>query len=138
MILIINIPFVYQTHYIYLNMKYIITESKRKESIEKFLKSKYPEVLSVSFKTKTVKFYGGDEVQGGTIQRTTILILLDTLGVTDGDFDILSYETGSKKETNRSITRKIFDDLKDWFGINPMEFASPWGLEFYKLSIVGI
>lgn len=119
-------------------MRYTITESKWKESIEKFLKAKYPEVLSVSFKTKTVKFYGGDEVKGGTIQRTTIIILLDTLGVTDGDFDILAYQTGLKEQSPKPLTRKIFDDLKDWFGINPMEFASPWGLEFYKLSIVGI
>lgn len=119
-------------------MKYIITESKRNETIEKFLKAKYPEVLSVSFKNSTVKFYGGDEAQGGTVQRTTIIILLDTLGVTDGDFDILTYKTGLKEQTFKPLTRKIFDDLNDWFGINPMEFASPWGLEFYRLSIEGI
>lgn len=114
-------------------MRYTITESKRNDTIETFLKSKFPEVVAVRFSENLVLAY--DENGKDEFKRTSIWIVLDTMGITTGGVTAKDMADETTRLIVGKLKRQIYDSLKDWFGINPLEFKSPWSVNLYVLDL---
>lgn len=114
-------------------MRYTITESKRNDTIETFLKNKFPEVIAVRFRENPVIAY--DENGKYEFKRTSISIVLDTMGITTGGVTAKDMADETTRSSVGKLKRQIYDSLKDWFGINPLEFKSPWSVNLYVLDL---
>lgn len=114
-------------------MRYTITESKRNTTIEKFLKNKFPEVIAVRFSENPVIAY--DENGKDVFDRTSIWIVLDTMGITTGGVTVKDMADEATRSNVGKLKREIYDSLKDWFGINPTGFKSPWSVNLFVLDL---
>lgn len=107
-------------------MKYLITEDRLEGAIERFIKSSFPEVITVSFDTKPVMLASrNDEI----IQRKTIEITMDPHNILTGG-----------KSVNYDVVAKLKGSIKvgldTMFGLGLQEYGSKWEVRTYVLKRV--
>lgn len=105
-------------------MKYIISENRINQSIESFLKERYPIVYKVNFKKYNVLL--GSSEERPIIERTVIEIILNGL-----DYNYKSHEL-------RNVGKQIRETLDTFFNLNIEEYGSEWDIELKKLAITPI
>ena len=106
-------------------MKYLITESRFNNAIEKFLKAKYDSIVSVFFRKSNVWLASEDR----SIERTVITVIVDPYKILDGNFD------GIFKQYDRNIRREIWNDLNTLFTLNVDKYGSDWDIEVYGIKL---
>ena len=108
-------------------MKYLITENKIKNVIERFIRDSFDEVINVKFVKKKVFLASEDR----TIESTEIQILLDPEGILKGNFNP---NKGSWAADD--VKRKIWRTLNSMFSLKIEEYGSPWDIKFIVLSVM--
>ena len=106
-------------------MKYVITENNFKNSIEKYLKESFPEIISVNFKTKSV-FLASDN--GRTISRNVIEIIADPFNAREGNKKY-TYSVAKK------LKSRIWGSIDSLFGLGFEEYGSDWDMEYFIIKI---
>lgn len=119
------------TFCVFIYMKYIISESNLQNSIDKFLKSSYPEVISVKFRKKTVYLASLDDPRSH--ERTEIVVVLDPLGITEG---VPSNNfRGYVKNKGVELKREIWRTLDNMFALGLEEYGSDWDLSVFIVNL---
>jgi hypothetical protein len=105
-------------------MKYIITENKMNDLIEKVLKKNEPEIIDVEFGTRKVVLASKTEKHnpGDVVEKTLIKVTVDNIDkhLMQGDYN--------------EIYRSIRDNLNSYLNINLNEYGVLYDLEFYALE----
>jgi len=105
-------------------MKYIITENKMNDLIEKVLKKNEPEIIDVGFGTKKVVLASKTEKNnpGDVVEKTIIKVTVDNSDkhLSQGDYN--------------QIYRSIRDTLNSYLNIDLNEYGAIYDLEFYALE----
>lgn len=109
-------------------MKYLITEDRLEGAIERFIKSSFPEVITVSFDTKPVMLASrNDEI----IQRKTIEITMDPHNILTGGKSV-------KYDVVANLKGSIKVGLDTMFGLGLQEYGSRWEVRIYVLNRVQV
>lgn len=109
-------------------MKYLITEERMEGAIDEFLKRSFPEVIVVSFKTKSVMLGSRDNE---IIQRKVIQVTMDPHNIITGG-KAVNY-------TNiLNLKKSIRDGLDAMFGLGLNEYGSKWGVVVYSITRVEV
>ena len=87
-------------------MKYLITESQLNTAMEKYLKTQFPEVISVSSTPITV-YIAYEDI---TVTRTQVTVICDTNGIVSK-----APKTGMN---DYDLNRNIRKELHNFFGID--------------------
>lgn len=105
-------------------MKYILTENKMNDLIERVLKSYDSEIVDVEFGTKKVKLASHSETHkmGDIIDRVIIKITVDN---TDGH--LLQSDFNQLMKSVKLILDKHLN-------IDVEEYGSPYGIELYTIE----
>ncbi len=111
----------------FINMKYIITENKIKQTIESFIKN-YPDVVSVYFKPHSVWLADDDRSH----ERTMITVVLDPRKALEGNTksEFISHSNKLKWE--------IWRDVNTYFGLGFEMYGSDWDIEFFEMVLIKI
>ena len=97
-------------------MKYIITESRINNLVEKFILEGYPMVRNVFFTTKLIRLAGEPNERGkNDINRNVINI---------------NFIDGKMTHSPSYIGRQIRNDVNSMFGFDIDKYGSDWGLEW--------
>jgi len=105
-------------------MKYLITENKMNDLIERYIKSNFSEVVSVRFYNVNVFLASDDK----TIERTDIHVIADTNNVRDG------YIHQGSIHQAREFKRELWNELNSMFNLGLELYGSKWGLEVFFLE----
>lgn len=104
-------------------MKYIITENKAQNIIERYIRSNYPEVINVLFKTTGVWLASEDK----RIERTDIVIICDFIGILEG-------KKGGTYYVDKA--REMRTEISDFFNLNIYEYGSSWDISVKQVTLV--
>ena len=97
-------------------MKYIITESRINNLVEKFILEGYPMVRDVFFTTKLIRLAGEPNERGkNDINRNVINI---------------NFIDGKMTHSPSYIGRQIRNDVNSMFGFDIDKYGSDWGMEW--------
>jgi hypothetical protein len=97
-------------------MKYIITESRINNLLEKYILERYPMVRDVFFTTKLIRLAGESNERG----ENDIIRNIININFKDGGFTAIpGYRV-----------RQIMNDINLMFGIGIGEYGSDWGIEW--------
>jgi hypothetical protein len=97
-------------------MKYIITESRINNLLEKYILERYPMVDDVFFTTKSIRLAGEPNERG----ENNIIRNIITINFIDG-----------KMTYSPSYTvRQIINDVNSMFSLGIKEYGSDWGIEW--------
>ena len=97
-------------------MKYIITESRINNLVEKFILEGYPMVRNVFFTTKLIRLAGEPNERGkNDINRNVINI---------------NFIDGKMTHSPSYIGRQIRNDVNSMFGFDIDKYGSDWGMEW--------
>jgi|LakMenE18May11ns_1017448.scaffolds.fasta_scaffold9216286_2 hypothetical protein len=107
-------------------MKYIITENTLKNSIEKYLKQTFPEIISVVFNTKKVYLASGEDK---TILRNVIEIVVDPFNIMSGNPE--KYE----RKKIRELKSEIWESLDTMFSLGFSEYGSDWEMKLLMIKL---
>lgn len=95
-------------------MKYLITENRIHNLIEKYILDRYPMVGSVGFGTKKVHLAAGPNDEGETdIVKTLIFI---------------NFTNGKMSHSPSYTLKKIYNDLNSMFNLNIERYGSYWDI----------
>lgn len=108
----------------FINMKYIISENKIKQTIESFIKS-YPNVVSVNFRPISVWLASEDKSH----ERTLITVVLDPHKILEGNIDTKSVGPSNKLKV------EIWRDLNNYFSLGFDRYGSDWDIEFLEIEL---
>lgn len=108
-------------------MKYLITENKMNDLIEKYIKSNFSEVVSVRF--YNVNVYLASDAR--TIVRTDIHVIADTNNVRNENIEYI--HQGSIHQA-REFKRELWNELNSIFNLGLELYGSKWGLEVFFLE----
>lgn len=103
-------------------MKYLIKEEKINNLIENYIKSNIDDVVWVKFKKGEV-FLAHDDI---TIESTTIIVLVDTIGILEGNL--------YSNKMDYTIRTEIWNTLNTVFGLDMDKYGSKWDLEVLQLK----
>ena len=106
---------------IFIDMKYIITESRMENLIKEFILKNY-DVANVDFTTKSVRLGSGPNKEGHTIIARHII-----------NIDVNNYDGRYNDYKVTQIGVKIGEDLRNYFGLSFGDYGSEWGLKIYNL-----
>ena len=106
-------------------MKYLITESRLNQLIEKYLYKSYDYIVSVSFHDTSVWLANEDRSK----DRIIIRVIVDPYKILDGNID------GTFKQYNRDIRREIYSNLNSFFGLGFDKYGSDWDIEIYGIKL---
>lgn len=106
-------------------MKYIITENNLKNSIEKYLKDSFPEIVSVNFRVKSVMLASDNS---RIIKRNVIEVIADPFNAREGDKTYIYSEA-------KKLKSKIWDSLEGMFGLGFEEYGSDWEMKYFIIKI---
>lgn len=96
-------------------MKYIITESRINNLLEKYILERYPMVRSVGFGTKKVHLGSGPNDKGETDIVQTIIFI--------------NFIKGEMINNSPSyILKNIYNDLNSMFNLNIEKYGSYWDI----------
>ena len=96
-------------------MKYIITESRINNLLEKYILERYPVVDDVFFTTKSIRLAGEPNEKGeNNIIRNIVNI---------------NFKDAEMTHSCSYVGRKIRDDISSMFGLNIGKYGSDWGIE---------
>ena len=97
-------------------MKYIITESRINNIVEKFILEGYPMVRDVFFTTKLIRLAGEPNERGkNDINRNVINI---------------NFIDGKMTHSPSYMGRQIRNDVNSMFGFDIDKYGSDWGMEW--------
>lgn len=97
-------------------MKYIITESRINNLLEKYILERYPMVRDVFFTTKKIRLAGEPNERGeNDITRNIINI---------------NFIDGEMTYSPSVMGRKIKNDINPMFGLDIETYGSDWGIEW--------
>ena len=96
-------------------MKYIITESRINNLLEKYILERFPMVKNVSFTTKKVQLAGEPNSRGEKIIDRNIINL--------------SWDWGEMEWSPNKTTKSIIVDVNRMFGLNIGEYGSDWDIK---------
>lgn len=97
-------------------MKYIITESRINNLLEKYILDRYPMVDDVFFTTKSIRLAGESNEKGeNNIIRNIINI---------------NFKDGKMTNSPTMTSKDIRNDINLMFGVRIGEYGSDWGIEF--------
>lgn len=105
-------------------MKYLITENKLNNIIERFIRDKFPNVFKVYFTTHRVGL--GSTKGTPIIERTKINIIID------------NSENKLKKFEIKDMSRDIKMTINDYFNLGIYEYGSEWTIDIVQLAVVGL
>jgi hypothetical protein len=108
-------------------MKYLITENKINNVIERFIRDSFDEVINVKFVKKKVFLASEDR----TIESTEIQMLLDPEGILKGNFN-----PNKGDWVGDNTKAKIWRTLNSMFSLKMEEYGSPWDIRFIVLSVI--
>ena len=103
-------------------MKILITESQENTIIEELLKGRFPEIVSVKFRKKSVVLgsYGNKQI---TVTEISVYCDMD------------GYVTGEPiKKSYKSHRKMIWEFLEKVVGIDLSSYGSAWHLWVYNLE----
>jgi hypothetical protein len=105
-------------------MKYIITENKMNDLIEKVLKKNEPEIIDVEFGNKKIKLASDSETHkmGDILERIIIKVTVDN---TDGHLQQGDFI---------SIIKNIKSILNLYMNVDVEKYGSKYGVELYTLE----
>ena len=109
-------------------MKYLITDDRLEGTIERFIKTSFPEVITVSFKTKPVMLASRDNE---IIQRKVIEITMDPHNILTGG-ESVKYDVVAKLKGSIKV------GLDSMFGLGLQEYGSKWEVNTYVLKRVEV
>ena len=96
-------------------MKYIITESRINNLLEKYILERYPMVRDVFFTTKLIRLAGESNERGeNDIIRNIINI---------------NFKDGKMTHSPSYTGRQIRNDVNSMFSLGIGEYGSDWGIE---------
>jgi hypothetical protein len=96
-------------------MKYIITENRINNLLEKFILERYPMVRDVFFTTKLIRLAGEPNERGeNDIIRNIINI---------------NFMDGKMTHSPSYVGRQIRNDINSMFGFDIDKYGSDWGME---------
>lgn len=97
-------------------MKYIITESRINNLLEKYILARYPMVRDVVFTTKKIRLAGEPNERGeNDIIRNIINI---------------DFIDGKMTHSPTWTSKHIINDINPMFGLGVGEYGSDWGIEW--------
>jgi hypothetical protein len=97
-------------------MKYIITENRINNLLEKFILERYPMVQDVFFTTKLIRLAGEPNEKGeNDITRNIINI---------------NFKDGKMTHSPSYTGRQIRNDVNSMFGFDIDKYGSDWGMEW--------
>jgi hypothetical protein len=96
-------------------MKYIITENRINDLLEKFILERYPMVRDVFFTTKLIRLAGEPNERG----ENDIIRNIININFMDGKMTHSPSYTG----------RQIRNDVNSMFGFDIDKYGSDWGME---------
>ena len=96
-------------------MKYIITENRNNNLLEKFILERYPMVRDVFFTTKLIRLAGEPNERG----ENDIIRNIININFMDGKMTHSPSYTG----------RQIRNDVNSMFGFDIDKYGSDWGME---------
>lgn len=106
-------------------MKYIITENTLRNSIERFLKESFPEIISVNFKEKKVLLASDRD---RIITRRVIDIIADPYGVRDGNTKFVYKDA-------KELKSRIWNSLDTMFSLGFEKYGSEWEMNYSVIKI---
>ena len=96
-------------------MKYIITENRINNLLEKFILERYPMVRDVFFTTKLIRLAGEPNEKGeNDIVRNIVNI---------------DFIDGKMTHSPSYVGRQIRNDINSMFGFDIDKYGSDWGME---------
>lgn len=105
-------------------MKYIITENKMNDLIEKVLKKNEPEIIDIEFSTRKIKL--GSELEGykigDIIDKTIIKVTIDNM------------DKRLKYSDISDIYQSIKNTLNSYLNINLNDYGALYDLELYAIE----
>ena len=105
-------------------MKYLITENKLNNIIERFIRDKFPNIFKVYFTTDRVTL--GSTKGLPTVERTKINIIID------------NSENKLKKIEVNDMAIDIKNTINDYFNLNIYEYGSEWAIDIVQLAVVNL
>ena len=97
-------------------MKYIITESRINNLLEKFILDRYPVVDDVFFTTKSIRLAGDPNERGeNNIIRNIINI---------------NFKNGEMTNSPTRTSKDIRNEINSMFGLDIDKYGSDWGIEW--------
>lgn len=105
-------------------MKYLITENKLNNIIERFIRDKFPNVFKVYFTTDRVTL--GSTKGFPTVERTKINIIID------------NSENKLKKLEVNEVASDIKNTINDYFNLGIYEYGSEWSIDIGQLAVVSL
>lgn len=96
-------------------MKYIITESRINNLLEKYILERFPMVKNVSFTTKKVQLAGEPNSRGEKIIDRNVINL--------------SWNWEEMEWSPNRTTKSIIVDVNRMFGLNIGEYGSDWDIK---------
>ena len=96
-------------------MKYIITESRINNLLEKYILERFPMVKNVSFTTKKVQLAGEPNSRGEKIIDRNVINL--------------SWDWEEMEWSPNRMTKSIMVDVNRMFGLNIGEYGSDWDIK---------
>jgi hypothetical protein len=97
-------------------MKYIITENRINNLLEKYILERYPMVRDVFFTTKLIRLAGEPNERGeNDITRNIINI---------------NFIDGKMTHSPSYVGRQIRNDVNSMFGFDIDKYGSDWGMEW--------
>ena len=109
-------------------MKYLITEDKMQGAIEQFLKKWFPEVVTVSFRTKS----------GMLGSRNNEIIQRKVIEVTTDPHNIISGGKSTNYKNIFELKKSIMDGLDAMFGLDLIIYGSKWEVVVYYVKRVEV
>jgi hypothetical protein len=97
-------------------MKYIITESRINNLLEKYILERYPMVRDVFFTTKLIRLATEPNERGeNDIIRNVINI---------------NFKNGEMQNSPTLTSKEIINDINSMFGLEIGQYGSDWGVEW--------
>lgn len=106
-------------------MKYIITENTLKSSIERYLMSSFPEIISVDFKSKKVLLASDND---RIITRQVIDIVADPYNVRGGNKKFVYAEA-------KQLKSRIWNSIDTMFSLGFENYGSEWEMKFSVIKL---
>lgn len=105
-------------------MKYVISESKMKDTIENFITKSFKDVYKVFFTTRRTAL--GSTEGNPVIEETVINIIFD------------NSENNLRRGDMITLSNRIMNTVDTLFGLNFREYGSGWSFVFRQLAVVSI
>jgi len=97
-------------------MKYIITESRINNLLEKYILERFPMVRDIFFTTKSVRLASEPNERGeSNIIRNVINI---------------NFKNGEMQNSPTLTSKEIINDINSMFGLEIGQYGSDWGVEW--------